>query len=75
MAKQFPIDGCIFHLKKGCEGWSRGWPSAKVALEPELDLPCMTCEGNGSDCRDFNEPQVLSRLDAFFESLGLKKEY
>lgn len=74
MAKNFPIDGCIFHLNKGCEGWSRGRLLAKVALERELGLPCLTYEGNHADRREWNEAQVLSRLDAFFESLGLKKE-
>ncbi|MCX6011894.1 MAG: 2-hydroxyacyl-CoA dehydratase family protein [Chloroflexi bacterium] len=73
MAKQFPIQGAIFHLNKGCEGWSRGRLLAKVALERELGLPCCTYEGSGSDRRDWNEQQTLMRLDAFFESLGLKK--
>ncbi|MCX6013857.1 MAG: 2-hydroxyacyl-CoA dehydratase family protein, partial [Chloroflexi bacterium] len=74
MAKQFPIHGAIFHLNKGCEGWSRGRLLAKVALERDLGLPCITYEGSGSDRRDCNEAQVKSRLDAFFENLGLKKE-
>ncbi|MCX6013342.1 MAG: 2-hydroxyacyl-CoA dehydratase family protein [Chloroflexi bacterium] len=74
MAKQFPIDGAIFHLNKGCEGWSRGRLLAKVALERELGLPTCTYEGSGSDRRDWNEAQTLTRLDAFFESMGLRKE-
>ena len=72
-ARQWKFDGAIFHLNKGCEGWSRGRLLAKVALEQELGLPCLTYEGSGSDRRDINEAQVLGRLDAFFESLGLTK--
>ena len=40
----------------------------------QMGIPTTLYEGNGSDRRDFNEPQVFSRLQAFFESMGLRRE-
>ncbi|MCX6013343.1 MAG: 2-hydroxyacyl-CoA dehydratase family protein, partial [Chloroflexi bacterium] len=38
-ATHFKVDGVIFHLNKGCEGWSRGRLLAKIAVEREAKLP------------------------------------
>ena len=73
IVKEWGIDGAIFHMNRGCEGWTRGKMEARLAVQ-EMGIPTMVYEGNGSDKRDFNEPQVMSRLQAFFESMGLTKE-
>jgi len=36
-------------------------------------LPVMTYEGNMGDEREFDESKTYARIDAFMESLGLKK--
>ena len=39
----------------------------------EAGIPALTYEGNMGDSRDFDLPRTISRIDTFFESLGLKK--
>jgi len=72
MYEDWKCDGAIFHLNRGCEGWTRGKMESRLALQ-QMGVPTMVYEGNGSDRRDFNEPQVLSRLAAFLASLGLSR--
>ena len=60
-------------MNRGCEGLTRGKMEARLAVQ-EMGVPTMVYEGNGSDKRDFNEPQVISRLQSFFESMGLTRE-
>jgi len=36
-------------------------------------IPVLTFESNMADHREFDEAQILDRLDAFMENLGLRK--
>jgi len=45
---------------------------SRTALQ-RRGVPTMVYEGNGSDRRDFNEQQVLSRMQSYFESMGLTR--
>ncbi len=36
-------------------------------------LPTSTYEGSTGDLKDWNEAQVLNRIDSFMESLGLSR--
>ena len=72
MIKDFNVDGALFHLNRGCEGWSRGRMEIILALRG-MGLPVATYEGSTGDMKDWNEAQVLNRIDSFMESLGLSK--
>lgn len=72
MTKDFSIDGALFHLNRGCEGWSRGRMEIIYALR-EMGLPTASYEGSTGDIKDWNEAQVMNRIDSFMESLGLTR--
>lgn len=72
MARQWHADGIILHLNRGCEGLTQGAMENRLALM-ESGLPVMTYEGNMGDKREFDEGQVLDRVDSFMERLGLRK--
>lgn len=72
MVKAWKADGCIIHLNRGCEIASMGSMESRLA-QIQAGIPVVTYESNMTDKREFDETQVLDRLDAFMESLGLKK--
>ena len=72
MARDWNINGALFHLNRGCEGWSRGRMEIIYALR-EMGLPTSTYEGSTGDMKDWNEAQVLNRIDSFMESLDLSR--
>jgi hypothetical protein len=39
----------------------------------DMGLPTSTYEGSTGDLKDWNEAQVLNRIDSFMESLGLSR--
>lgn len=72
MAKEWHADGAVIHLNRGCEGMSLGQMEQRLGLS-DAGLPVLTFEGNFADKREFDERQVLDRLDSFLESMGLGK--
>jgi len=72
MAQGWKVDAAIIHIDRGCKGLQAGILEAKLALE-EAGIPTLTYEASGYDPRDLAEAQVLDRLDAFMESLGLRR--
>lgn len=72
MVKAWKVDGAIIHLNRGCEIASMGSMESRLG-QVEAGIPVVTYESNMTDKREFDEAQVLDRLDAFMESLGLRK--
>jgi len=72
IAKEWKLDGIMLHYNRGCEGLSLGIAENRLALI-EAGFPVMTFEGNMGDEREFDEAQTVNRIDAFMESLELKK--
>ncbi|MBI4288608.1 MAG: benzoyl-CoA reductase, bzd-type, subunit O [Chloroflexi bacterium] len=70
--REWRIDGMMMHMNRGCEGLSLGAMEQRLALL-KAGVPVTVYEGNSADKREFDENQVLDRLDAFMESLGMKK--
>jgi benzoyl-CoA reductase subunit B len=70
--KDWHADGVIMHFDHGCHGIPSGMPDCKMALDKQ-DIPCMTYESSNCDPRHFSEAQVVDRLKAFFEALGLTR--
>jgi benzoyl-CoA reductase subunit B len=70
--KEWHIDGLLVHLNRGCEGWAFGQLEMRLGVV-KAGYPVLTYEGNMSDNREFDESQTLDRLEAFLQSLGLKK--
>ncbi|NIM89366.1 MAG: benzoyl-CoA reductase, bzd-type, subunit O [Candidatus Aminicenantes bacterium] len=72
IGKEWKLDGVMLHYNRGCEGLSLGIAENRLALI-EAGFPVMTFEGNMGDEREFDEAQTVNRIDAFMESLDLKK--
>lgn len=72
LAKEWKADAVLLHLNRGCEGMSQSILEQRLALQKE-GLIVGSYEGNMGDKRDLDEAQVLDRIDALMESLGLTK--
>lgn len=72
LVKEFKCHGVIMHLNRGCEFNSSGLMENRLALL-NVGIPVLAYEGNMADRREVDEPQIFARIDAFMESLNLKK--
>lgn len=72
LVKEYSCQGVIIHLNRGCELTAFGQMENRVHLV-EAGIPVMTYEGNMADSRDLDRAQVIDRIDAFMEGLGLNK--
>jgi len=73
ICREWQLDGVMLHYNRGCEGLSLGIAENRLALQ-KAGYPVMVFEGNMGDEREFDEPRTLARIDAFMESLGLRRE-
>ena len=74
IAKQWDAAGVMLHLNRGCEGISLGAMENRLGLAA-AGIPVMTYEGNMGDDREFDELRTRHRVDAFMETLGLKRDF
>ncbi|MFQ5827167.1 MAG: 2-hydroxyacyl-CoA dehydratase [Dehalococcoidia bacterium] len=72
LVRQWQAQGMVIHLNRGCEGMAQHQLEMRLGLL-EAGIPVMTYEGNMADKREFDEAQVLDRLESFMESLELQK--
>ncbi|KLU61257.1 R-phenyllactate dehydratase subunit alpha precursor [Peptococcaceae bacterium CEB3] len=72
IAKEWKLNGIMLHYNRGCEGLSLGIAENRLGLL-KAGFPVMTFEGNMGDEREFDENMTMARVDAFMESLGVKK--
>ena len=70
--KQWHAEGVVMHLNRGCKGTGGYMLENRLALI-EANIPVVAYEGNAADRRDFDEAQVIDRLESFAESQGLAK--
>jgi len=63
--------GLILDFNRGCELLTMSAPEIYLSLQKH-NIPMLILEHNMGDRRDFDEAQVMDRVDAFIESLGLK---
>ncbi|MDO8636825.1 MAG: 2-hydroxyacyl-CoA dehydratase family protein [Dehalococcoidia bacterium] len=62
----------IMHLNRGCEGLAQ----YQLELQSTMlaaGIPVLAYEGNMADKRELDERQVVDRVEAFMESLGLTR--
>jgi len=72
MAKQWKCGAAFLHLNRGCEGVSLGIMENKYLLQ-RAGIPVLTYEGNMGDARDFDVSGTITKIELFFENIGLKK--
>ena len=69
---QWQANGVVMHLNRGCKGTGGYMLENRLALI-EAGIPVVAYEGNAGDKREFDETQVIDRLESFMESQGLRK--
>ena len=72
IAKEWSLNGIMLHYNRGCEGLTVGIAENRLGLI-EAGFPVMTFEGNMGDEREFDLTKTMARVDAFMETLELKK--
>jgi len=72
IVKQWKVNAVLLHYNRGCEGLSVHIAENRFGLV-KAGIPVFPFEGNMGDEREFDLAGTLSRLTAFFESMGLKK--
>jgi benzoyl-CoA reductase subunit B len=72
IAREWKLDGVLLHFNRGCEGLSLGIAENRLAIQ-KAGVPVMSFEGNMGDEREFDEAKTMSRIDAFMETLELKR--
>jgi benzoyl-CoA reductase subunit B len=72
IAREWKLDGVLLHFNRGCEGLSLGIAENRLAIQ-KAGFPVMPFEGNMGDEREFDLTRTMIRIDAFMESLGMKK--
>ena len=71
--KDYQADGVVIHSIKSCRSFSMGEGDMREHLAIDLDIPTLLIESDHVDPRYYSEAQLRNRVDAFFETLALRK--
>jgi benzoyl-CoA reductase subunit B len=74
MARDFDIDGIIYHPIKSCRTVSTGLADGRRHMTEELGIPSLFIESDMMDRRVVSEAQMKNRIDAFFEGLASRRQ-
>jgi len=67
-------DGVVFHGVKSCRTVSTGLADARLALLSRSSVPTLLLESDMMDRRLISPAQMQNRIDAFFETLRLRRK-
>ncbi len=71
--RDYRADGVVIHSIKSCRSFSMGQGDIREHLAKDLDIPTLLIESDHVDPRYYSEAQTRNRVDAFFETLALRK--
>ena len=71
MIRDYQVDGLVIHSARSCKPYSVGQYDLKRLLMERLDIPSVIIEADIADERAYSEEQARTRLEAFFETLGM----
>ncbi len=74
IAREWKVDGVMLHFNRGCEGLSLGISENRMALK-KAGLAVVSFEGNMADERENDKMRIIGSIDAFMESLGLRRDF
>ncbi len=72
MVQAWKAQAVVMHLNRGCEGTAMGQMENRLDLM-KAGIPVLTFEGNMGDYREFDLARTMSRIESFFESLGIER--
>lgn len=70
LIKEYQVDGLVIHSARSCKPYSVGQYDIKRLLMERLGVPSVVIEADITDSRAYSEEQTLTRLEAFFETIG-----
>ena len=70
LVKNWKADAVLIHLNRGCEGTAFGQMENRLDLM-KAKIPVLAFEGNMGDYREFDAQRTMSRIETFFESMGM----
>ena len=70
MAKDYSIDGFVFHNARTCPATSNVDFGLPTRLEDETGIPTLALDGDLCDLRCFSDDQARTAIEAFIEQLG-----
>ena len=73
MARDYAVDGVVYHPIKSCRTVSTGLADSRRALMAAADIPSLFIESDMMDRRVVSEAQLKNRIDAFFEGLASRR--
>lgn len=72
IAQDWHAQAALVHYNRGCEGISLQVAEGRLGLV-QAGLPVLVYEGNMADDREFDDAATMARVEAFMESLELKR--
>lgn len=74
MQAAYQADGIVFHAVKSCRTTSSGLTDARLSLLSRSAIPTLLLESDMMDRRLISAAQLRNRIDAFFETLALRRQ-
>jgi bcr-type benzoyl-CoA reductase subunit B len=74
IVEQYSVDGVIFHSNRSCRPYSLGQYDIKEMLAEWTGVPGLLVEADMNDERSYSEGPVITRIEAFIETLKPKRE-
>jgi benzoyl-CoA reductase/2-hydroxyglutaryl-CoA dehydratase subunit BcrC/BadD/HgdB len=71
MIGDYHLDGVILHSDRSCKPYSIGQMDQRDRLIRDYQVPALLLEADHNDPRSYSEEQVVNRLEAFIEMLGV----
>lgn len=65
-------DGVLVHMSRSCKIWSGVLYELMRKLQNELNIPCISFDGDQADPQNFSEAQFDTRIQGFYELMKEK---
>jgi benzoyl-CoA reductase/2-hydroxyglutaryl-CoA dehydratase subunit BcrC/BadD/HgdB len=69
LVDRYGIDGVVLHCDRSCKPQSLPQYQLRMAIEQELRRPVLLLDADSVDPRLFSTEQIITRVEAFFESM------
>lgn len=74
LIERFQVDGLIIHSNRSCKPYSLGQYDIKKIIQQRLGIPGLVIEADMTDARVYAEAQIVTRLEAFLETLSHRSQ-
>jgi benzoyl-CoA reductase/2-hydroxyglutaryl-CoA dehydratase subunit BcrC/BadD/HgdB len=71
--RDFKIDGMVIHSDRSCKPQTLGQHEMSNLVREKAGIPVLIIDADSMDPRYFSESQVTTRVEAFMESMDMRK--